>query len=108
MGQWTSSYVTCTVPSEEMGKVITLDLIERQLVPCVNIIRNICSIYTWKGAVNDGIEFLLVMKTRKILFQRVLDEIKALHTYAYPEILAILIVDGNPPYLEWIDDNTGA
>lgn len=97
---------TCTVPTEDMAKTIAMILIEHKLVACVNIIHDIRSIYTWKGELNDETEFMLVMKTRKTLFWRLCDEIKANHSYECPEILAIPIVADNPPYLEWIDDNT--
>nr|MDO8114287.1 divalent-cation tolerance protein CutA [Candidatus Sigynarchaeota archaeon] len=98
--------VMATVPTEELGAKIAYALIEQKLVPCANIIKNVRSIYTWKSKINDEPELIMIMKTRVALFDQVRDAIKAIHTYECPEIIAIPIVAGYPPYLQWIDDNT--
>jgi periplasmic divalent cation tolerance protein len=64
------------------------------------------SIYTWKGKINDETELIVIMKTRASLFERIKDEIKANHPYECPEILALPILTGNQPYLDWIAENT--
>ncbi len=98
--------VMSTVPNEEVGKRIATVLLEKKLVPCVNMVPNVRSIYTWKGKINDEAELIIIMKTRASLFERIKDEIKANHPYKCPEILALPVLAGNQPYLDWIAENT--
>jgi periplasmic divalent cation tolerance protein len=98
--------VMSTVPNEEVGKRIATAVLEKKLAPCVNMVANVRSIYTWKGKINDETELIMIIKTRASLFERIKDEIKANHPYECPEILAIPILAGNQPYLDWIAENT--
>jgi len=95
-----------TVPNEEVGKKIAHVLLQKKLVPCVNMVPNVRSIYTWKGEIRDESELVMVMKTRASLFDNLRDEIKANHPYECPEVIAIPIVAGFQPYLDWIRENT--
>jgi len=45
------------------------------------------------------------MKTEERLFEEVAKHIKRLHSYEIPEIIALPIVKGSKPYLEWISNN---
>jgi periplasmic divalent cation tolerance protein len=73
----------------------------------VNIVGGISSIYTWKGELCREEECLLIIKTRLELFEPLRERIVALHPYEVPEIVAIPIVAGHVPYLDWIDESTG-
>ena len=96
----------CTVPSADVGRKIALGLIDAKLVPCVNIVPGLKSLYMWKDKFNEDDELLLLIKTRRSLFEAVRDKIKELHPYEVPEIIATRIVAGYQPYLDWIKDNT--
>lgn len=45
---------------------------------------------------------MLVVKTTKLLYQKLEKKIMTLHSYEVPEIIAIPLVGGLPQYLEWI------
>ena len=49
----------------------------------------------------------MISKTRGELFERLRERIVALHPYEVPEIIALPIAAGHPPYLGWIDESTG-
>jgi len=98
--------IMSTVPSDEVGKRIAAALLEKKLAPCVNMVGGVRSIYTWKGKINDEAELVLMTKTRAALFDRVRDEIVANHPYECPEVLALPILAGHQPYLDWIRENT--
>ena len=97
--------VTCgsSAEAERMAK----QLLEENLVACVNIAGRIRSLFKWKGAVSRESESLLLMKTRRELFEPLCDRVKELHTYEVPEIIAVPIIVGNPDYLDWICESTG-
>jgi periplasmic divalent cation tolerance protein len=92
--------------AEEAGRIARA-LVEKKVAACVNILTGMRSVYRWKGAVEDAEESLLVIKTTRDLFGRVRDEIRALHSYEVPEVIALPVVDGLDAYLSWIGDSVG-
>ena len=99
--------VFITASSEEEAARIAASLVEEKLAACVNIIRNIRSIYSWKGKVCDDAEVLMIVKTQRSLFNSLKGRVKELHSYEVPEIIALPIVDGSEDYLKWIRESTG-
>jgi periplasmic divalent cation tolerance protein len=39
------------------------------------------------------------------MFEKLAEKVKALHSYEVPEIIAIPIVKGFKPYLEWLNNS---
>jgi len=97
--------VYVTAPQDEAVD-LAKTLVEERLVACVNIVPGLRSIYWWQGKVEDEPEVLCIMKTRSNLFESLRDRVRELHSYEVEEIIALPIVAGNPPYLDWITENT--
>ncbi len=97
--------VLCTVPSGK-GEEIAEKIINTRLAGCINIISNVKSIYHWQGKVEKDSEELLVIKTRKDLFENLKDFIKQNHPYTVPEIVEIEVKNVNQEYLEWLINET--
>ena len=94
--------VLTTAADEEQANRIAHHLVENRLVACVNIVPRIGSIYRWKGKVIQEAETLMIMKTRRATFEQVRTEIRSLHTYEMPEIIALAVGPGDPDALAWI------
>jgi periplasmic divalent cation tolerance protein len=99
--------VLCTCGSSKEAEIIAQSLVEGRVAACVNILPGLRSIYRWKGAVEDAQEWLLVIKTTRELFERLRSEIRMLHSYEVPEIVALPVVDGLDAYLNWIAESVG-
>jgi periplasmic divalent cation tolerance protein len=99
--------VLITAPREDEAAKIARALVESRLAGCVNIIKNIRSIYSWEGKIEDEKEVLMIAKTRKKLFKALSKKVRELHSYTVPEIIAIPIVEGSPDYLKWLKEVTG-
>ncbi len=99
--------VLITASNEEEAAKIARALVEEKLAGCVNIIKNIRSIYSWKNAVEDEAETLMIAKTRKALFGTLMKKVKELHSYSVPEVIALPIVEGSEDYLNWLVEVTG-
>ena len=97
-------YITAKNANE--AETIANALVEERLVACVNIIGPVRSIYRWKGNIERESEAVMVAKTKETLVDKVIERVKALHSYECPCIEAIPIVNGNPEYLQWICDET--
>ena len=79
-------------------------MVER-LAACVQI-TPVRSRYVWKGALQRDDEVLLVIKTREELFEALRARIRALHSYATPEILMLPVTSGDAGYLAWLEGGT--
>ncbi|GAQ94349.1 divalent cation tolerance protein [Thermodesulfovibrio aggregans] len=98
--------VFITASSEDEAVKIAKTLVEEKLAGCVNIIRNVRSIYFWQGKVEDDQEVLMIVKTRSDLFEELEKRVKSLHSYTVPEIIGIKIKKGSENYLNWLDEVT--
>jgi len=95
--------VLITASTEEEAAQIARALVESRLAGCVNIIQGVRSIYRWQGKVEDEVEVLMILKTRRALFDELMRRVKELHSYAVPEIISLPITEGMEEYLEWLD-----
>lgn len=99
--------VLSTCGSAEEAANVARALVERRLAVCVSIVAGIRSIYQWKGAVEEAAEWLLVIKSSRALFEQIQEELRQLHSYETPEIVALEIVAGSESYLAWMDAELG-
>lgn len=95
--------VQTTCGSEADARRIARHLVELRLAACVAITPGLISTYHWKGSIEVDQECLLTMKTRRDLFAPLSAEVRKVHPYEVPELIALPIVDGAEPYLEWMD-----
>ena len=98
--------VLITAPNEEEAANIAKELVAGRLAACVNIVRNLRSIYRWQGKIEDANEVLMIAKTRRDLFESLLKKVKELHSYSVPEVIALPIVAGSEDYLKWLAEET--
>lgn len=99
--------VFITASDEEEASKISKALVEAKLAGCINIIKDIRSIYSWQGKIEDEKEVLMIAKTRKPLFDSLMKKVKELHSYTVPEIIALPIIQGSEDYLKWLKEVTG-
>jgi periplasmic divalent cation tolerance protein len=98
--------VLVAAKDEDEAARIAAALVEKKLAACCNIIKGARSIYRWEGAVHDEHEALLFIKTRRELFASLEAEVKLLHSYSTPEIIALPVVAGSDAYLSWVEKST--
>ena len=98
--------VSTTVEKREDARRIAAIVVGRRLAACVQVVGPVESTYWWAGKVEDGEEWLCLMKTRKELYDRLEEAVKSVHPYEEPEIIAVPIVEGSEGYLRWIEEET--
>lgn len=96
--------IITTTESKEDAARIAKELVKKRLVACAQVFGPIQSIYWWKEKIESSEEWLCQMKSRKNLFPKIETAIKDIHPYEVPEILALPVLTGHQPYLEWMEE----
>ncbi len=97
--------IQTTCKTKKEAQKITKILLRDKLAACVQI-TNIKSFYTWKNKLCKDNEKLLSIKTKKKNFTKIKRQIKEIHSYDLPEIIAIDIQNISKKYLKYIGENT--
>ena len=97
--------LTAAGSAEEAARLARI-LVEERLAACVNVVPGVRSFYRWKNALCDESEWILLIKGRRSLFNRLKDRILELHSYDLPEVLCLDVAGGHGPYLQWIEEST--
>ncbi len=92
-----------TAKDKKEATKIANGLLKAKLIACANIIPGVQSLFWWQGKIDRGSEVLLILKTKKSLFKKVEAQVKVLHSYTTPEIIALPIAAGSEAYLKWVD-----
>ncbi|XP_055331515.1 protein CutA homolog isoform X2 [Paramacrobiotus metropolitanus] len=99
---FTVSYVTA--PNDTVAKHIARGLVEKKLAACVNVVPGIVSIYTWKNETQEDSEVLMIIKSRKSILEEMTTFIRDNHPYDVCEVISTPIIQGNPPYMQWLGE----
>jgi len=95
--------VFVTAASKHEAQRMVQELLEKRLIVCANIYGPVESQFWWQGKIDKANEFLVLLKSDRKLFAKMSKIIKESHSYDVPEILAVPVVEGFQPYLEWLD-----
>ena len=99
-------WVYMTAGSIEEAKSIGQILVVQNLAACVNLLKNMTSIYKWEEKLEESQEIILIAKTRKTLMLQLIETVISHHSYDCPCILELPIQGGNPDFLSWIGSQT--
>ena len=95
----------CTFPDAATAAKIVREMVERRLAACGSVISPVSSIYRWKGKVESGEEALAIFKLPEAVYSEFEKQLRSLHPYEVPEIIALPVERGLPAYIEWAADS---
>ena len=95
--------VLTNLPDRASAETLAQKLVSARLAACVSIGAPVESIYHWQGKIEIAKEVPVTIKTRAGRFADVAATVRAHHPYELPEIIAVPLIDGYPPYLDWIE-----
>jgi periplasmic divalent cation tolerance protein len=89
---------------EEAARLADM-LVGAHLAACVQLLPEIESVYRWQGTIERQQEVLLLAKSTTDKFDELEREVRALHSYETPEIVAVTAVAVSDPYLKWLKES---
>ena len=98
--------VMTNMPDMPSAQAMASALVNARLAACVNILPGVQSVYRWQGAVEQAAEVTLLIKTTQRRYPQLQQAIVAAHPYDVPEVIALPLADGHPPYLHWVTAET--
>ena len=98
--------VMVTTSNQDEAAKIAEHVVRARLAACASIIPTVRSTYWWEGKIMNDQESLVLIKTTSGNYPSLQAAIQELHSYKVPEIIAIPVVEGLPPYLEWVNRET--
>jgi len=100
--------VFITTPDKDEASRLADMLIERNLAACVQILPSMLSVYRWQGKIERQEEVLLIAKTFTAKFAELEREVRAVHSYETPEIVAVPLTAVSEPYRQWLSASVNA
>jgi periplasmic divalent cation tolerance protein len=98
--------VLTQMPDGASARAMARALVQTRLAACVSVSAPGESLYHWRGAIETAEEVMVTIKTVAARYAEVEAAIRARHPYELPEIVAVPLTDGFPPYLDWIAAET--
>jgi periplasmic divalent cation tolerance protein len=98
--------VLTNLPDRAAAEKLADALIEQRVAACINILAPCRSVFRWQGAVQHDEEHPVLIKSTREAYPALEAQIRALHPYELPEIVAVPIEHGLPAYLDWVAAQT--
>ena len=94
------------LPDRASAERIAEALVTEGVAACVNVLAECASVYRWQAKIEHSREVPLLIKTTHEAYPRLEIELRKLHPYEVPEIVAIPVTAGLPEYLNWVVQET--
>jgi periplasmic divalent cation tolerance protein len=94
-----------TAPTKKEAESIVMELLERQLIACANVLPSVDSFYVWNDAIQKEKELVIILKTREANEDKIIKLVSKMHSYECPCIVFVPLSHGNRDFLEWISAN---
>lgn len=95
--------VLTNLPDSESAFNLARHLVRRRVAACVNVLSPARSFYRWEGREEEASEIPVLIKSTRERYAELEREIRALHPYELPEIIALPIEQGLENYLGWVE-----
>ncbi len=99
--QLNTLFLTCK-DDEEAVKISKI-LLEKRLIVCAKK-TPVSSSYLWKGKVESSNEILLIMDSLLENFDRINEELKAIHSYETFNLMSVNVNKTTPEVESWIKE----
>ena len=98
--------IETTTNDIKIANLISKTLLDKQLSPCVQTIKNVISSYLWKNKVLTDNEIILRIKANSNNYDEITNIIKTLHNYDNPELISYKFNILLNEYKTWFSDSS--
>jgi uncharacterized protein involved in tolerance to divalent cations/adenylate kinase family enzyme len=98
-------FVTCP---EEEAKNIAREVVRERLAAGATVVPGASSTFWWKSGIQNELEAVIIIRTEEHLLSKLLEQIRVLHPYEVPEVLAVDAFSVNPAYSQWLKEELGS
>ncbi|HEX9739098.1 MAG TPA: divalent-cation tolerance protein CutA [Candidatus Limnocylindria bacterium] len=95
-----------TVASRLEGERIGQAVVDARLAACAQLVGPIQSRYRWHGEATVSREWVLLFKARRADWDALTTEIRRLHSYDVPELIATPVLEVSADYAAWVTEGT--
>ena len=100
--------VLTNLPDSDSAFNLARHVVHLRLAACANVLSPATSFYRWEGRDEQATEYPVLMKSTDARYAALEREIRKLHPYSLPEIIAWPVAHGLPEYLDWVEQETRA
>ena len=95
--------ITVYITFQDMAEArkIATSLLEKKLIVCANMFP-VYSMFSWKGKIDQENEVAMICKAAKENFTKIDQEVKKLHSYQLPCVVAFEWHDSNKDFSKWV------
>lgn len=98
--------VWTTFPEDSDPSPLAKTLVSECLAACVTTQAGLRSVYRWQDAVEEAVEYQVVIKTTADRVERLEQRVSELHPYDVPEFLVLPLREGSARYIDWVQSAT--
>jgi periplasmic divalent cation tolerance protein len=98
-------YVTAADAAE--ARAIGRAMVAARLAACANVFEGMVPIFGWEGAIEEGSEAVVILKTTAERAAALVAAVEAMHSYEVPCAVVLPIAGGSRGFLDWISQETG-
>jgi len=95
-----------TAKSVKEANGMAKELVATKLAACVSVFPGIISHFFWEGKISREKEAMILVKTTKKNYSKILKKIKEIHKYNLPESIFFQAAGGEKRYLDWVKKST--
>ena len=96
--------INIAVGTKEEGQRLVHDLLKNRLIACGQILGPMHSTYWWKGKIETAQEWMCFAKSKEEKFSEILQQVRRLHSYEVPEIIAMPLIAVDENYARWLEE----
>ena len=93
--------ISSTFSTKENAIKISKEILNKKYAACIQLTSNICSYYRWKDKIESNNEFLINIKTKNSMKDKIVEILKDHHEYEIPQVISYDFNIHDDSYKEW-------
>lgn len=98
--------VSTATETREQAVQLAESVVRARLAAGAQVVGPVTSVFWHLGEFGTGEEWQLLLKTTVERYPALEEHLVTNHPWDKPEVVAVPITAGSPPYLRWVEDST--